>query len=118
MEAMSKKSMMDPNGPMWVMVIELVGAIQRHPELVRGAVQRGELQRALHEAMGAEYDANRIYDGEMDVRVHWIREVMQTARDGKPTRNTAGWPLVEFMLDQHLAYLVRGGAPTTEGRAA
>lgn len=108
--------MMDRDGPMWLLVIEVLGAVQTTPEVIRKNVQVGTLQRALCEAMGAEYDSNRIYDGEMDSRVFWVREVIDSAREGKPTHKTPGWPLLEFMLDQHVADLRHAAEKAKAGR--
>lgn len=89
-------------GAMWQVVVELVSTLQERPELVRRLVQAGDLQRGLHEAMGAEYDACARYDGECDVRVLWVREVIAAARVGQPKRETESWSAVEYLLDARL----------------
>lgn len=98
-------------GPIWMMVIEMVATLRERPEMIRRFVQSGDVQRTLCEAMGAEYDRSPRYDGEKDVRVAWVREVIKDARERLPHVETESWPAVEYLLDRKLdAYWRERGA--------
>lgn len=93
---------MSMDGPMWRLCCEVMRLVRDEPGRVYLKVADMELQRALCDAMGAEYDAHPKYDGELDCRVIWLREVICTARRGPAKWRTPAWHAVEFLLDEEL----------------
>jgi hypothetical protein len=87
---------------MWSVVTSVLKLLREDPQGLVGHVRRGRVQRALCDAMGAEYDERASYDAEVDFRVAWVREVIQQARIGRPKMRTESWPVVEILMDEEL----------------
>lgn len=88
------------NGAIQGLVAELWRWVEKHPARVVDKVPTGELSRLLHHSITAEMEHRPKYDPELDHRVLWVREIIRTARAGRPHAPADLRATVALMLEE------------------
>lgn len=86
--------------PLHHLCVQLRLQVIQNPEAVREMAMTGTLSRLLHKTISAEYRHREHYDPENDQRVRYVRQVIETARTGRPRADSDVVALVDHLLEE------------------